>query len=323
MRVKLLSSTDRQLVTIECSRKVLIRTDTSTIRLARIDGEGDGEDEDMPLVLKTYPTPTNKKKLARAIQELNLSLGAVMPPHPNVLRGVAGRKTDTHIYIAFPFATQHSLTEVLHIQDVPVLDSISDVVALTQHYIRHKQKAPSTQKSATPSGVKKISIQLLRAIRHMHAHGYVHRDIKFDNILVTADGTVVLADFGLAAPIMRACGRAGTLVSMAPEMWVQHGKAPMRESLDVWSAGCLIHMLCTGQHPFGLFTFGVAHLREEVMHDMYLDRANPTRVVPDTSMMSPDLASLYEISLLMLSESVKARPTSAAALRLIEATYTE
>jgi len=61
---------------------------------------------------------------------------------------------------------------------------------------------------------------LFQAINHCHAQGVVHRDIKPDNIMITADNTVRLIDFGLsvAASKRNLTEIAGTPYYMAPEV---------------------------------------------------------------------------------------------------------
>ena len=63
--------------------------------------------------------------------------------------------------------------------------------------------------------------QLLQAINHCHAQNIVHRDIKPDNIMITANDTVRLIDFGLAVSSPNKKGLheiAGTPYYMAPEV---------------------------------------------------------------------------------------------------------
>jgi serine/threonine protein kinase len=49
--------------------------------------------------------------------------------------------------------------------------------------------------------VRKIMIQLFHGVAYMHSKGIIHRDLKTSNILLTANGTVKIADFGLSRPI--------------------------------------------------------------------------------------------------------------------------
>ena len=104
-----------------------------------------------------------------------------------------------------------------------------------------------------PRGDRKVAAflkQIISAAYELHRHGYVHRDIKPSNILVRADGTPVLIDFGLACPVSAverekaalsvAEGKAvvvGTAGYAAPEQFDGRGVGP---SADVHSIGMLI-----------------------------------------------------------------------------------
>lgn len=61
--------------------------------------------------------------------------------------------------------------------------------------------------------------QILSAVAHIHEKGFIHRDIKAENILLDADGNAYLTDFGLSCEITRPLLKAarGTLFTMAPE----------------------------------------------------------------------------------------------------------
>jgi eukaryotic-like serine/threonine-protein kinase len=107
----------------------------------------------------------------------------------------------------------------------------------------------------------RIADQILAALDHAHRRGVVHRDLKPANILVTRQG-VKLLDFGLAR-IQQAVGRAdltmagsatapgmllGTLHYMSPEQL--EGKDADERS-DLFSFGCVLYELVTGERPFG------------------------------------------------------------------------
>jgi serine/threonine-protein kinase len=94
---------------------------------------------------------------------------------------------------------------------------------------------------------------LAAAIHYAHQHGVLHRDLKPSNILLMADGTPKVADFGLAK-LLDGSGPTpteafiGTPNYMAPE---QAGNA--RESgvpADVYALGAILYKLLTGQPPF-------------------------------------------------------------------------
>jgi len=92
---------------------------------------------------------------------------------------------------------------------------------------------------------------LLAAIEFFHAKGFIHRDIKSDNLLFAGDGTPKLADFGFAAPLLGGSRTRNTVVGtpywMAPE--VIKGKN-YNDLVDIWSFGVVIFEAVTGNPPY-------------------------------------------------------------------------
>ncbi|KAI9318954.1 kinase-like domain-containing protein [Dichotomocladium elegans] len=83
-----------------------------------------------------------------------------------------------------------------------------------------------------------ITFQTLKALEFLHSLGYLHRDIKCENILLSHDGHVKLADFGLSASTRtKNCERLGTNKWMAPELI---RRQPYNEKIDMWSLGITI-----------------------------------------------------------------------------------
>ena len=101
--------------------------------------------------------------------------------------------------------------------------------------------------------------QIMSGIAFLHKNRVCHRDIKPSNILVTKDfSRVVVVDFNVAkkvegpefTPLNMSTHTAGTLSFAAPERLSTDPENSYTEKVDIWSAGIVLVMLLTGQHPF-------------------------------------------------------------------------
>jgi tRNA A-37 threonylcarbamoyl transferase component Bud32 len=97
--------------------------------------------------------------------------------------------------------------------------------------------------------------QVARAIDEAHRQGIVHRDLKPSNILLTADGTPKVADFGLAKMLKVDSGLTetqvvlGTPQYMAPEQAEGHNHGIGRAA-DIYSLGAILYEMLIGRPPF-------------------------------------------------------------------------
>lgn len=105
-----------------------------------------------------------------------------------------------------------------------------------------------------------IVCQAASGIAHMHDRGWIHRDIKPDNILLNSSGELKLIDFALAKRVERSAGlfgwfrggrkggtTAGTRSYMSPEQILNK---PLDERADIYSFGATMYEVAAGRPPF-------------------------------------------------------------------------
>ena len=122
-----------------------------------------------------------------------------------------------------------------------------------------------------------ISRQIAEGLQAAHAAGVVHRDIKPANILVTPDRRVKILDFGLAllaegSRLTRIDSMLGTVSYMSPE---QAQGTDVDHRTDLWSLGCVIYELVSGQRPFK------GKLDQAVIYELVNDEQQPLTAVVD------------------------------------------
>jgi tRNA A-37 threonylcarbamoyl transferase component Bud32/tetratricopeptide (TPR) repeat protein len=146
--------------------------------------------------------------------------------HPNVLPLYDSGEVDGLLYYVMPYIEGESLAERLDREEQLPLD-----VAM------------------------KIAQQIAQALHHAHQQGIVHRDIKPANVLLVDDQAIV-ADFGIArmsgtigASRLTTVGLSvGTPHYMSPEQTSQSDKLDGRA--DIYSLGCVLYEMLTGEPPF-------------------------------------------------------------------------
>ncbi|HEY9720704.1 MAG TPA: AAA family ATPase [Oscillatoriaceae cyanobacterium] len=96
--------------------------------------------------------------------------------------------------------------------------------------------------------VRDLLVQLLLALHHVHQLGYLHRDLKPQNIRVQPDGTLKLMDYGLMEPAgLPSDGLKGTLAYLAPEV-IKRSRLDARS--DLYALGALAYEMVVGEVPF-------------------------------------------------------------------------
>ena len=106
-----------------------------------------------------------------------------------------------------------------------------------------------------PRDAARLVEPLARAIHEAHRKGVVHRDLKPANVLLTADGTPKITDFGLAKRLDRDTGqtRTGALLGTPSYMAPEQAEGKSREigpPADIYALGAILYELLTGRPPF-------------------------------------------------------------------------
>ncbi|MGZ8631667.1 MAG: Stk1 family PASTA domain-containing Ser/Thr kinase [Actinomycetota bacterium] len=143
-----------------------------------------------------------------------------------------------------------------HSNIVAVFDwgAVDGIYYMVMEYVRGQglRALLSRDGRLEPAQAAEVVRQTLLALEHAHRQGIVHRDVKPENILVTTEGVVKVADFGLARAYAE--GRqtqagtvTGTVQYLAPE---QICGEPADPRSDLYSLGIVTYELLTGKLPF-------------------------------------------------------------------------
>ncbi len=142
--------------------------------------------------------------------------------HPNVCSiHEVGETSDGRYFIAMPCYDGETLKERLRRGPLPAEESFA------------------------------IAVQIARGLAAAHSRGIIHRDVKPGNVILLADGSVRLLDFGLAmatnATFVRPGITPGTVAYMSPEQIRGSG---MDSRTDLWSLGVVLYEMLCGFRPF-------------------------------------------------------------------------
>ncbi|MEE4541438.1 protein kinase [Streptomyces sp. V4-01] len=151
-------------------------------------------------------------------------------------------------------ALNHPGIVTVHDQD-EVRDGDTVVPYLVMEYVPGTTLAQLVREHAPlePAQAVRIVCDILDALAHAHSRGTVHRDVKPANVLITTEGAVKVADFGIARVLdadqrLTATGSAiGTPSYMSPEQINGHD---VDARSDVYAVGCVLVELLTGKPPF-------------------------------------------------------------------------
>jgi serine/threonine protein kinase len=130
-----------------------------------------------------------------------------------------------------------------------------DAAFIAMEYLERGSLRPHTGALSFPQ-VMGVVEGLLAGLGHAASRGVVHRDLKPENLLISAEGTIKIADFGIARIVgahdgdahqSRAGAGVGTPTYMAPEQVMAEPVGPWT---DLYATGVIVYELLLGQPPF-------------------------------------------------------------------------
>jgi tetratricopeptide (TPR) repeat protein/tRNA A-37 threonylcarbamoyl transferase component Bud32 len=236
---------------------------------------------------------------------------------PELLAGISLERFHREVLLAA--SLQHP-----HIVPVLTAGEAGGLPWFTMPYVDGDSLRQRLEQGPLPTGeVVSILRDVARALAYAHAHGIVHRDIKPDNVLLSA-GSATVTDFGIAKAISAARtdggGRAttltqmgtsiGTPVYMAPEQAAADPAADHR--VDLYAFGVMAYELIAGRPPFQ----GNTPAR--------LLAAHMSETPKDVRSFRPDLPpALAELIMTCLAKEPEGRPQQARELvRVLETVTT-
>jgi serine/threonine protein kinase len=183
--------------------------------------------------------------------------------HPGIVRILDHGTADDTPWYAMDLVSGQSLSQLLLGSDVPIsgIQSTASRSRVLEGAAATSfdndggglMPAPPRTVSLPRADCLRLGRAVCRALSFLHGHGLVHRDLKPDNILIQADGTPVLVDFGLVVQfggreVLDVAQAAGTYLYMAPE---QRLGRFVDARADLFSLGCVLYQCLCGVLPFG------------------------------------------------------------------------
>lgn len=154
--------------------------------------------------------------------------------------------------------------------------------------------------------------QIMRGLSHAHSRGVIHRDIKPQNIMILRDGSVRVADFGIAC--LADQGQTLTQETLGSVHYISHEQARgdrVDARSDIYSAGVVLYEMLTGKLPFQ----GDSAVSVAIQHLSAVPKA-PRELNPDIpealelicmKAMCPDISKRYQTADAMLDDLEKFR----------------
>ena len=148
-----------------------------------------------------------------------------------------------------------NLVSLLEVLDDPTEDSLYMVLEMCKKGVVMKVGIYDNADPYSPDECRCWFRDLILGIEYLHAQGVVHRDIKPDNLLLTADDVLKIVDFGVSEMFekesdMTTAKSAGSPAFLPPELCVSRHGGISGKAADIWSMGVTLYCLYFGRVPF-------------------------------------------------------------------------
>jgi len=217
-------------------------------------------------------------------------------------REVAIMSLATHPNVLHCIAADISPKDALAIIILPLVEkgSLHDLLS------KGETKSWSLKRSLS------ICAGVAKGMDYLALCGIIHRDLKPANILIDADYTARVADYGRSRAIslddLQMTRGVGSPIFMAPEL-MRNNTRTYRTEVDVYSFGLLLWQMITQQRPYRDFTGGVADFVR-----LMADAALPRPLI-DNNIIPPELGTIIEQC---WAENPQSRPTFGQVAKILE-----
>mmetsp|Transcript_13588 Transcript_13588/g.22380 ORF Transcript_13588/g.22380 Transcript_13588/m.22380 type:complete len:888 (+) Transcript_13588:76-2739(+) len=147
---------------------------------------------------------------------------------------------------------------------VPDKKFVDAYPVIVMEYLEHDLLSflAASTSSVIASTLPQVFKELIEGLQCLHKKGFLHRDLKVENVMISAEKKVKLIDFGFLCALDEGeeefmGPQTGTIGYFAPESIPLSGYSVFSAKSDIWQAGVVLYTLITGKMPFNISSFNI------------------------------------------------------------------